>query len=125
MRLIIAGSRDFADAAFLNRKLDKLTARLDKKRLVVMSGHAKGADRLGEEWAFKNYVKVEVYHAEWDKHGKARAGPLRNSEMISSEPDALIAFHCGNSPGTADIIAKAEKAGLKVKVYKFDKAGKK
>jgi|SRR3984957_20973461 len=113
MRIIIAGSRDFTDYNLLERTMDNLTAKLDT--VVILSGAAKGADELGEKWAFKNWFRVERFHADWHTHGKA-AGHIRNSEMIAASPDCLVAFHKNNSPGTRDIIDKAKKAGLIVKI---------
>jgi hypothetical protein len=50
--------------------------------------------------------------AEWKKHGK-RAGPLRNMRMLEEwKPDGVAAFPGGS--GTADMIAQARNAGVKV-----------
>lgn len=114
MKLIIAGSRSFADYRFLRDTLDRLTAKIDGRRLVILSGHAKGADRLGELWAYERRITYEVHRADWKKHGKA-AGPKRNAAMLK-DADAVIAFWDGKSPGTRDLLKQAEKAGIKVKV---------
>lgn len=117
MRLIVAGSRTCDDWELVKTTLDRLTRRLDKKKLVVLSGGAKGADKLGERWAFESMVGYEVYRADWDKYGKA-AGMKRNAEMVKAA-DVLIAFWDGKSPGTEAIIDMAYKQGLKVKVVCF------
>lgn len=118
MRIIIAGSRDFDDYPLLCETMDKLTRKLDKKKLVILSGGAKGADKLGEQWAFERGVgTVEIYHADWTKHGKS-AGPIRNEEMAENA-DVLVAFWDGKSPGTKDMISQAKKKGLKVRVVYF------
>lgn len=53
------------------------------------------------------------YPADWEKHGRA-AGPIRNEKMlIVGTPDMVLAFPGGR--GTADMIRKAEAAGLPVR----------
>lgn len=115
MRVIVCGSRDFENYSLLNEELNNWLGELDKKKLVILSGAAKGADTLGEKWAYANYVTVERYHADWEKHGKA-AGPIRNSEMLEAGAQACIAFWDGISRGTKDMIDKARAKGIKVKV---------
>ena len=117
MRVIVAGSRTWMDYALLAKELDRLTSKLDRKKLVILSGGAEGADRLGEKWCFERMVSYEVWKADWSK-GK-KAGPIRNTQMLEEgKADALIAFHIGKSPGTADIIRKARKKEIKVRVIR-------
>ena len=118
MRIIVCGSRSFADFDLLKHTLDRLTRKLDKGKLVILSGHAQGADRLGEQWAFERAINREVYHANWDKHGEA-AGPIRNQEMVENA-GALVAFWNGTSAGTKDVIIQARKHKLKVRVVLFE-----
>lgn len=117
MNIIVCGSRTITDRKFVEGTLDRLTARLDE--VLVIVGDAKGVDRLAFDWAMKNGFTVRRHYADWDKHKKA-AGPIRNREMIADAgPKAgVIALWDGESPGTADCIAQARKAGLKVKVVR-------
>lgn len=85
---------------------------------VLIHGDAKGADRLSEKALRNTYSKfpVERYPADWNKHGKA-AGPIRNQQMLDEgKPDLVIAFLAQNSRGTKDMVSRAEKAGVEVKV---------
>lgn len=75
---------------------------------TVISGTANGADKLGEEFAERNNIKVERYPANWDKNGK-KAGYLRNVEM-AKEADCLIAIWDGKSKGTKHMIDKIGRA---------------
>jgi len=121
VRVIVCGSRTFDDEALLGRTLDRLTAKLDKRKLVIISGHAKGADRMAEAWAGRHVgVTVEVYHPDWGRHGRA-AGPRRNAEMAEAAgpKGACIAFWDGVSPGTKSMIDIARRRGLKVRVIRF------
>lgn len=128
MRIIIAGSRTFTDYPLLCETMDRLTCNLDKKKLVIVSGGAKGADKLGEQWAFERGIgTVEIFHADWTKHDKS-AGPIRNGEMVDScrpGKDVAVFFWDGSSLGTKDCLRKAKKRGLKVRVISFKKGAKK
>jgi len=77
-----------------------------------MQGGARGVDQFASEWAKRNPEIVRyVCHALWDEHGKA-AGPIRNARMLEWKPDLVVAFAGG--AGTANMIAQAEKAGVRV-----------
>jgi hypothetical protein len=57
-------------------------------------------------------VPIDVYVAQWKKHGRA-AGPIRNQRMLDEgKPDLVVAFPGGR--GTADMIRRAERAGVPV-----------
>ncbi|MCD8387648.1 MAG: DUF2493 domain-containing protein [Bacteroidales bacterium] len=118
MNLIIAGCRDFNDYELLSREVKSFAGPF-LSRVTVVSGHAKGADKLGEKFAQENGLPLIIKPADWAAYGKA-AGPKRNEEMarISS---ALVAFWDGQSRGTKNMIELARKHGLRVKVVRFDK----
>ena len=111
-KVIIAGSRDFADYALLCSFADEVLA--DAEDIEIVSGGARGADGLGERYARERGYALKVFPAEWKKWGRA-AGPIRNGQM-AGYADALIAFWDGQSSGTRDMIRKAEERGLRVKV---------
>jgi len=113
MRTIIAGSRTCDDPQHLLAALQQLPW----VPTTVISGTARGADRLGEQWAFKNRVPIEKYPADWDKYGNS-AGYKRNVEM-AKVAEALIALWDGESKGTSHMIDIAKSHGLKVVVFKF------
>jgi hypothetical protein len=118
VNVIVAGSRDFDDRELLFSVLDESFHRcLD--RVTVVSGHARGADKLGEAWANSRGVKLEVKPADWDTHGK-RAGPIRNAEMAEIGTH-LVLFWDGASSGSRDMLDRAIKKGLWVKVVFYKK----
>lgn len=114
MKVIIAGSRDFNDYETLKKVCDFMLSRQDKVEIV--SGTARGADQLGEQYAIEMGYPIKQFPADWSK-GK-RAGYLRNEDM-AKYADALIAFWDGKSRGTEHMINLSKKRGLKVKVHKF------
>lgn len=80
--------------------------------MVVIQGGATGADQLARWWCVQRRVPYENYPPDWMKFGRA-AGPIRNRRMIEKgQPDIVVAFPGGS--GTADLVAKARAAGVKV-----------
>lgn len=113
MRVLICGGREFKDEGFVARWLTERFFHSDGKIVTaVIHGFARGVDAFADTWAVLNYISVETYPARWDEHGKA-AGPIRNQQMLDEgKPDLVIAFPGGT--GTADMVAKARKAGIPV-----------
>jgi hypothetical protein len=90
---------------------------LDIDEVEIVSGNAKGADRMGEYYASQRGYKKVLFPAKWDEYGKS-AGFIRNKQM-AEYADALIAFFDGESRGTKSMIELAEKNGLVINVYKY------
>jgi len=109
MRVLVTGGRDFSDRTLLFEALDRLHSL--HGFTVLIHGDASGADRLAGEWATERGVEVLACPADWKTHGRA-AGPIRNKEMLNEKPQLVVAFPGGK--GTADMVAKARKAGVKV-----------
>jgi hypothetical protein len=121
IRIIIAGSRKFNDYSKMLNKLDELGTHLlaTMDDIEIVSGHASGADTLGEKFAEAYNYPLKIFPAEWDKYGKA-AGPIRNEQMAKYAAEAdkgiLIAFPMGESRGTRNMIKLAEQYGLEIEV---------
>lgn len=114
MKVIIAGSRGFSDFQLLYSKCDEILK--DLSEIEIVSGTARGADKLGEHYASLKGYSVAKFPADWDKHGKA-AGYVRNKEMAEYS-DMLIAFWDGESRGTKHMIDLASDRDLKVHIVK-------
>lgn len=107
MRVLVCGGRDYTNG-------QKLHAYLDGKFGIdcIIQGGADGADALARGWAQRNGVALVSVHALWGHYGPY-AGPRRNQDMINLlAPDLVIAAPGGK--GTADMVARAEKAGISV-----------
>ncbi|MDD4411986.1 MAG: DUF2493 domain-containing protein [Bacilli bacterium] len=115
-KVIIAGSRDFNNYNLLKEKCDYQLQNI-KEEIIIVSGTARGADKLGERYAKEKGYKIDPHPANWDFHGKS-AGYIRNEEMAKCS-DALIACWDGKSKGTKHMIDLANKYGLKVCIVKF------
>ena len=97
--------------------MKKTIEELDWEITAIISGTARGADRLGERYAKEFGIELSKKPADWDKYSKA-AGYIRNTEM-AKEADALIAFWDGNSRGTMRMIKIAKGKNLKIKVVNY------
>lgn len=111
MKTIIAGSRTFNDYDLLKQKLDYF--RKHNSVTEIVSGTAKGADQLGERYATENNIRITLFAADWNRHGK-KAGPMRNRTM-AEYADQLIAVWNGESKGTKNMIENMNR--LKKPVY--------
>ena len=103
LKVIIAGGRDFTDTQYAADSLVKLVE--DNKlpdTFTVISGNARGADKVGEYLAKLWDLPLEIYPADWNQHGKS-AGYIRNKQM-ADVADALVAFWNEKSKGTAHMI---------------------
>lgn len=116
MRVLICGSRDFTDSALMLRELSALQG-----VEVVIEGDSPGADSLAREAARQLGIPVLPFPADWNRHGRA-AGPLRNQRMLKEgRPDQVLAFteDLNSSRGTADMVARARRAGLPVRLISY------
>jgi hypothetical protein len=120
-RLIVAGGRDFADYELLKSKLDYTLINRVEEGVTIVSGAARGADKLGERYAKERGYTIDSHPADWDKFGKS-AGYIRNKEMAQNA-DGLMAFWDGKSRGTQHMINLAKEHGLKVIVVKYSPGG--
>ena len=120
-RIIIAGSRKFNDYEKMLNALDELGVHLINTidPVEIISGHALGADTLGEKFAKAYGYPLKLFPADWGKYGRA-AGPIRNEQMAKYAAEAdrgiLIAFPIGESKGTRNMIKLAQQYGLEVEI---------
>ena len=113
-RIIVAGTRTFDDYELMEKYLDKVLPTYDDE-IEIVSGHAEGADKLGERYAKEHNLKCAIFPADWKSHGR-KAGSIRNSQMIeyaSLKTPEVIAFWDGMSHGTLDTMVKAQNRMIK------------
>lgn len=116
MKLAIIGSRDL--------KYKDYSDMFEALKLIefdeVVSGGAKGADSLAEIYASDIGLKLTVFPADWEKHGKA-AGPIRNAQ-IAEYADRCFAFvnkPLEQSKGTLNCVNQFKKLGKTVTVFQL------
>ncbi len=117
-RVVIAGSRDFPDYKTAKEYIDFCISRIRKENeIIIVSGGARGADTLGEQYAKENGFKIEKYPAEWDIYGRS-AGIKRNKIMVEVS-DYVICFWDGQSKGTKSTIDFARQLNKPLKTKKI------
>lgn len=115
MRVLVCGSREFADFPAVYNRLARYP-----KGTIVIEGGALGADLLAKVAAKMLDFEVWEFPADWEKHGVA-AGPIRNKRMlVEGKPDHVIAFPLPQSRGTYDMIRQAKAAGVTVEVVEYN-----
>jgi len=100
MKLVIFGSRNVEDMRAVESAME--ACGMASKVTEIVSGGARGVDRLGEQYARQRGIPCKVFPAPWGKYGK-RAGPIRNVNM-ANYADYGVAVWNGESRGTAHMI---------------------
>jgi len=109
MKILIAGGRNFSDKQFMYSYMRQYLG----VATLVISGTAKGADRMGEKWANEFGIPVKRFPAQWSRYG-SKAGPIRNRQMLDEgQPDLVIVFKGGR--GSEHMATIAKKAGVKTR----------
>lgn len=138
MKILVCGGRDFANPKpydhspenkkamdeyrFVQEELVKIVNKHSKEYnpddnwlptdITIISGGARGVDSAAIDFATVHFCKLEVFKADWNKHGKA-AGPIRNQQMLDEgKPDLVVAFPGGR--GTQHMVRITEKSQVVV-----------
>ena len=106
--LAVVGSRGWTNQVALFSVLDAWVGEHGRPACIV-SGGAKGADTFASYYAAARHVSFREFPADWTR-GR-RAGPERNERMLA-EATHVIAFCCGDTPGTRNSISIAERRKL-------------
>ena len=114
MRAAIIGSRTFDNYNLLSETLSEY----ENQITLMVSGGAKGADKLGEKWAKEKNKEVLIFYPEWEKYGKS-AGFKRNKDIIENS-DIVFAFWDGQSKGTQSSIELSKKLNKELKIIKWN-----
>jgi hypothetical protein len=126
LRLIVAGGRDFTDAARLNAALTEALGGYPLDQLRIVSGGARGADSLGEAWAKSKGVPVDRYEAKWDditvpgavvahdRYGRPynKLAGFQRNDLMAANADAVLVLPGGS--GTAHMADAMKAKGLTV-----------
>lgn len=145
MRILVTGSRNWADANAVGRALygamqEAINGSPDWEITIVHGACPTGADRIASDFceseahwleAANTRLVEERHPADWRKHGKA-AGFRRNAEMVNAGADICLAFigPCSKrgcpdpqphgSHGASHTADLADKAGIPVRRFPRD-----
>lgn len=130
--ILCCGDRSWSTYSKIFKELKK---EHEKDKIdYVIEGGATGADYQSKQAALNLGIQVVECPANWNFYQKA-AGPIRNQKqlellllmhnitLLSDSPTChieVIAFHSDikSSKGTKDMVARAKKAGVKVRIIK-------
>ena len=116
MKVGVVGSRTFTDYNFLEKTLKSYLP------FILISGGAKGADTLAEQFAARHSIGFKVYRPDYVSFGKS-ATYVRNKKIVD-ESDLIIAFWDGKSKGTKMTIEIARRESKPYKIFYFNKRRK-
>lgn len=116
-KVLVCGSRKYEDRDRVYEVLDTYLTKIGPKLMLIIGGAA-GADTFARDWAASRKVDHLTLYAKWDLYGRS-AGPIRNRRMAKKKPKLVLAFaeDVDSTKGTRDMIAVAEKAKIKTKVF--------
>lgn len=133
-KVLIAGGRDFSNFSLLTIQLDSLLReKVKTHKIIIVSGKAAGADKLGEDYAKLRGYEIETHPADWknilvegaviksNKYGEynAVAGHMRNEDMAIS-CDVGVLFWDGSSTGTGNMLSLLTKYNKPCRAYFYD-----
>lgn len=110
MTVLVCGGRDFDSYEMLRIALDRIHQKTPIT--LIVTGDARGADRLGQLWAKENGVDDSRHPADWKKDGKA-AGIIRNVRMLRCH-DVDLVVACRGGRGTGDMVRRAERSSIPI-----------
>lgn len=108
MKLLIAGSRnitDFVLSPFITKDTD-----------TIISGGAKGVDKLAEAYADKHKLSKIILRPKYNIYGKA--APLKRNEELINLADKILIIWDGKSKGTLYTINYAKKTDKEINIIK-------
>ena len=123
MKILVCGSRNWSDSVAIYAILRIVAQAYDG--ITVIHGDARGADRIAAKAAKRLGLQIKAFPADWDRYGKS-AGPIRNQAMLEAKPKWVFAFttRFPLTPGTRDMVTRAEAAGIKTTVVLGKEAGR-
>ena len=108
MRILVTGGRNYHGRDHVLAVLEDYLEECP----TIVHGAQKGADRLAGIAAEELRYPVDPHPADWKTHGLS-AGPIRNRQMLDTDPDLVIAFPGGK--GTDDCVGEAIRRGILVR----------
>ena len=115
MRVAIVGSRNCE-----NLKMRHLLPYLPKECTHILSGGARGVDRLARDLAEYLHIAYTEYRPDYNTFGKG--APLIRNEKIVGNAQLVLAFWDFSSAGTRYTIRHCLKKHIPVRVISIEEA---
>jgi hypothetical protein len=118
MKVMVCGSRGWTDAHAIEQRLDALRDHRPSPTFRLIVGTDRkgvGADSIARDWALRRGVTLDEFPPDVTLPSPQRFH-VRNDAMLNENPDIVLAFWDGESPGTSSVINKAYKRGIVTEV---------
>jgi len=115
MKIAIVGSRDATLAQY-----QQIKENVPDQATSIISGGAKGADRLAAKYAAEKMLPLIEYLPDYKTFGSF--APLMRNQQIIMEADYVVCLWNGFSKGTASVIRLCMKLHKPCKVIPFTPA---
>lgn len=119
LHVVATGSRLWDDESIIRVALEELPP----SSRVAHGGCQTGADPIVDRIARELGHTVVIYPAEWSRHPRGSAGPIRNSRMARLEqPQICLAFllrAAANKGTTNCILACIKSTGCRCEIKRF------
>jgi hypothetical protein len=112
--VMVSGCRHYTAYWQFAKRMDALLKDLDRDKVVIIEGGARGTDYLAYLYARRRKLMHATYEADWDEFGKS-AGFIRNAEMMEVARFGA-AFWDGSSKGTKHVVQNATKYDVSLRV---------
>ena len=124
MKVVIAGSRtsEGAPKFIENQKaINTLINEAGFEISEIVSGHARGIDKAGEEYAKQNNIPIKLFIPKWNRADGSlnRAAGFDRNKLMIEYAEALIAIWDGKGRGTRHTIDYAKKRYKKGNIAVF------
>ena len=106
-RVAVVGSRGIGSA--------DLRKYIPEDAAIILSGGARGVDRLAEAYAREHGLGLEVLLPDYELFGKT--APLIRDRQIVDKADLVVAIWDGKSPGTRYTVEYAKAQGVPVRLF--------
>lgn len=116
MKVLVCGSRSWADVEAIRERLRKLP-----RGTTIVHGAARGADQLAGTVAGQLGLTMLAFPINDDdrlRAGSTRLAPIFRNLRMLDEPhiDLVLAFWDGTSSGTAQALHEARRRGIPVEI---------
>lgn len=106
MKLLIAGSRSITDI--------DISPYIPKDTEYIISGDAKGIDKLAEAYADKMRLSKIIMRPQYERY--KRGAPIKRNQKMVDMCDKVLVFWDGVSRGTKHTIDYAKKIGKPIEI---------
>lgn len=106
MRVLVSGSRSISDPALVEQAITESGFPIT----TLLSGGARGVDRMAEAWAERHGIPIERIKPDWKRHG--RGAGFKANEALISRAEAVVAIWDGVSKGTKSVLELAKSSKL-------------